>query len=465
MKRITNKVLVSTVVLTALATTACESSPAKVSRTKVATATTAPTPVSFGQVVFRADMECGTYAGTGCAPTTARVDVTPPVFSHPTRITNPLFPIGALESAVLLGTVDGKPFRSETTLLPQTETVLLDTGPVEVRLSQYTAYLDGRITEVAVDRYAQADDGAVWYLGEDVFDYEDGTITVSEGTWLAGRDGPPAMIMSATPTVGQVFRPEDIPGIVFEEVTVKKVGQVVDGPLGKVEGAIVAEELHLDGSRSQKVFAPRYGEFLSASDGDVEALALAVPTDRVAGAEPAALAQLVSGVWGLVESARLEDWEAVDATLTRLTVSGKALGAAAAPALIAKALDAAIAVLGKAVAGRKTGPVAAAAVEVAQSGLDLELRYRPVTVVDVGRFHLHAQQLRIDAAGDDAAGVAAEVATLEWIRDRVTGALTAAELRTIDDGLARLRILAGSGALPAAADEAARLAAVLRRLS
>lgn len=37
--------------------------------------------------------------------------------------------------------------------------------------------------------------------------------------------------------------------------------------------------------------------------------------------------------------------------------------------------------------------------------------------------------------------------------------------RTIDDGLARLRILAGSGALPAAADEAARLAAVLRRLS
>jgi hypothetical protein len=31
-----------------------------------------------------------------------------------------------------------------------------------VVLSQYLAYLDGRITEVALDRYAQADDGSVW---------------------------------------------------------------------------------------------------------------------------------------------------------------------------------------------------------------------------------------------------------------------------------------------------------------
>ncbi len=52
--------------------------------------------------------------------------------------------------------------------------------------------------------YAQADDGSVWYFGEDVFDFRDGAIVVTEGTWLAGRDGPAAMIMPADPQVGDV---------------------------------------------------------------------------------------------------------------------------------------------------------------------------------------------------------------------------------------------------------------------
>jgi hypothetical protein len=420
-----------------------------------------------GQPTFTAQAECGTYSGKGCAPTSQRVDIDRPKFSNPTRITNPLFPISALESAVLLGEVDGKPFRSETTLLPRTGIVMLDGRPVEVLLSQYIAYLDGRITEVALDRYAQADDGSVWYLGEDVFDYDDetATISVTEGTWLAGRDGPPAMIMSGEPKVGQVFRPEDIPGIVFEEVRVKEVGKTVDGPLGKVDGAIVAEELHLDGSRSEKVFAPRYGEFYTASDGEIEALSLAVATDRAKGPEPIELTKLITGTWGLVESARLEEWEAADATLARVTTDWKALAASTPPARIAKALDSALKSLTAAVAGKKPGPVASAAIDVAQSALDLELRYRTVALVDVERFHLHTQRLRTEAAADDAAGVAAEVATLEWFRERIAGTLTTEELRVVDDALAHLRAASGTGNLGAAADQAARLGALVRNLS
>ena len=140
-----------------------------------------------------AQEECGTYSGEGCAPLESRIDLEPPQFSNPTEITNPLFPISELESAVLLGEVDGQPFRSETTLLPYTGVVVIDGQPVEVLLSQYMAYLDGRITEVALDRYAQADDGSVWYLGEDVYDYEDGTVVVTGGSWLAGQDRDPAM--------------------------------------------------------------------------------------------------------------------------------------------------------------------------------------------------------------------------------------------------------------------------------
>jgi hypothetical protein len=111
--------------------------------------------------------------GDGClpvAPDSARVDLAQPTFSHPTTITNPLFPISDLHSVLMLGHVDGKPFRTEVTLLPETEIVEWNGVKVETLVSQYVAYLDGRIQEVALDRYAQADDGSVWYFGEDVAD-------------------------------------------------------------------------------------------------------------------------------------------------------------------------------------------------------------------------------------------------------------------------------------------------------
>ncbi|HMG29017.1 MAG TPA: hypothetical protein VK585_02710 [Jiangellaceae bacterium] len=44
-----------------------------------------------------------------------------------------------------------------------------------------------------------------------------------------------------------------------------------------------------------------------------------------------------------------------------------------------------------------------AAVDVAQSALDLELLYRGN--VEADRFHLHAQQLRVHAAAKDLAGL------------------------------------------------------------
>jgi hypothetical protein len=113
---------------------------------------------------------CGTYSGRGCASARERVDLVRPTFSNPTKVTNPLFPISQLHSAVLLGHVDGKPFRSETTLLPNAERIAWDGQEVETLVSQYVAYLDGRLEEVARERYAQADDGSVWYFGEDVID-------------------------------------------------------------------------------------------------------------------------------------------------------------------------------------------------------------------------------------------------------------------------------------------------------
>ena len=245
------------------------------------------------------------------APESKRLDITAPKFSKPTEITNPLFPVSRLRSVIFNGKVDGKPFRTETTLLPETRTIEWSPSQrVEARVSQYHAYLDGRIEEVALDYYAPADDGSVWYLGEDVYDYDRGGLVDSTlGSWLAGREGPPEMIMPADPDVGDVHRAENIPAIAFEEVEIKTTDKTVDGPPGPVKGAMVGRELHDDGTYSEKVFAPGYGEFYSAHEGDTEALALAVPTDGLKRPPPPELSALSRAGAELLDPARSGNWK------------------------------------------------------------------------------------------------------------------------------------------------------------
>lgn len=180
---------------------------------------------------------------------------------------------------------------------------------IETSVSQYHAYLNGRIEEIALDLYAQADDGSVWYFGEDVFNYADGIVEDTEGTWLAGRDGPAAMIMPANPKVGDVFRPENSPGIVFEEVEVKSTGVNVEGPRGPVSGAIVTEELHMDGTYEDKIFAPGYGEFSTGKGRSLEALAIAIPTDSLATKPvPTELITMSAGTKSIFDALESGNW-------------------------------------------------------------------------------------------------------------------------------------------------------------
>lgn len=79
------------------------------------------------------------------APDSARVDLLVPTFSNPTQVTNPLFPVSRQQSVLMLGHVDGKPFRTEVTLLPFTRVVDWEGQWVETLVSQYFAYVDDRI--------------------------------------------------------------------------------------------------------------------------------------------------------------------------------------------------------------------------------------------------------------------------------------------------------------------------------
>jgi hypothetical protein len=301
-------------------------------------------------------------------------------------------------------------------------------------VSQYNAYLDGRITEVAYDYYAQDDVGSVWYFGEDVFDFVDGAIVTSEGTWLAGKDGPAAMIMPAQPKVGDVYRPENVPGFVFEEVNIQEIGKALDGPLGPIAGGLVAHELHADGSTEDKIFAPGYGEFLTGGGGDVEALALAVTTDALAEPLPADLLTLSGGALRIFDAAGTGGWAAAKTEVTRIQAAWTAYSVGDVPKPVTPLLTQAVKRLADAVGARSAARSRKAAIEVARLAFDLQLRYRPTTEIDLARSDLWAAQILVDAASDDTAGVNADVFALDYIRDRYVHSLevpAAARLNTL----------------------------------
>ncbi|HEY3005245.1 MAG TPA: hypothetical protein VGJ44_23060 [Kribbellaceae bacterium] len=382
--------------------------------------------------------------GKGClplAPASRRVDLIEPVFSHPTAVTNPLHPTARPAQVVYGGTVDGKPFRTEVTRLPGVKVIHWQGQTIPALVSQYLAYSDGRVAEVALDWFAQADDGAVWYLGEDVREYEDGVVATTEGSWEAGKGAPPAMIMPATPRTGAVYRSENAPGLVFEQDTVLATGRTVTGPSGAVAGAIVVAELQADGARENKVYAPGYGEFSTATEGELEAVSIAVPADTRPGPVPARLTALSRAVRTMYDDVAAGNGSgAAYRSLRKAWRSYRPGGS-----LLDRQMGRDIALLGRAIGNPEAAR--AAALRVAQNELDQRLRYVPLATIERARFELWRRQTAVDARAGDAASVSGDVASLRWTWDRVRPAVSAAVARRVDG---RLRTAAHAGPRTAA---------------
>ncbi len=399
-------------------------------------------------------------------PSSERVDLEQPTFSDPTTVDNPLFPISNQLSAVYLGNDEGDPLKVEVTLLPDTKIIEVDGETTEVLVSQFVSFVGGRVSEVTLDWYAQDDTGAVWFFGEDVTRYEDGVLLDHEGSWLAGRDGPPAMIMPADPQLGDVFRSENIPGFIVEEVVVQDLGVTVPGPRGPVDGAMVGQELHiLEGLAENKTFAPGYGEFTSGIGSNVETMALCLPVDATPGPIPAELSAISNGAVDILDAAETEDWDGVTAALDAMNGvwdTHRARGDV--PPLLAIQMDRAL----DAVAGDPLSPALGehniegareAAVRVAQASLDLQMQYRSPAEIDLARFGLWARQLVVDSSSDepDPGHIAGDVTTLELVWDRIAHTLDNTAVDAIEARLADLRTAADTEDTSAAADAAPQL--------
>jgi hypothetical protein len=235
------------------------------------------------------------------------------------------------------------------------------------------------------------------------------------------------------------------------------VGETLAGPLGPVEGGLVIEELHMDGSKEGKSFGPGYGEFLTGGGGDVEALALAVPTDAVSEPTPAELLTLERGATDVFDTAQTREWSAAQAAVERMAAAWSSVRTSGVPDRLEPRMSHALAALADGVESRQASAARQAAIDVARWSLDLELRHRPVIDVDLARLDLWAAQLLVDAAAGDAAAVNGDFFSIDYIRDRIQHGLGEADRTRFNGDLEELSGAVADEDLAAAAEAARQL--------
>jgi hypothetical protein len=188
----------------------------------------------------------------------------PAAFSAPTQIDNTYLPlIPGTTQTYLAETEDG----IEITVVEVLETTRVVDG-VTCVVVRDRVFLEGLLIEDTHDWYAQDDDGNVWYLGEDVINYEydddDNLIgTDNDGSWEAGVDGAlPGIIMKAVLTPGDSYQQEfyegeaeDMARIIATDVQVQLAdGSTYDNCLKTLDWTPLEP-----GSDEYKYYAPNAG--------------------------------------------------------------------------------------------------------------------------------------------------------------------------------------------------------------
>jgi len=184
-----------------------------------------------------------------------------PKFSHPRDITNPYLPLALLRQDILEGKEDGKELRIERTLKPELhKSFRIGKQTVEVLTMEDREFESGQLSEVTLDYFAQADDGAVYYLGEDVDEFKDGKVVSHSGAWLYGKQTKvPGIVMPGNPKPGDRFRSEDVPKITTEDCEVLSLSEAVTVPAGAYENCLKMKEMLSDGGVEYKYFAKGVG--------------------------------------------------------------------------------------------------------------------------------------------------------------------------------------------------------------
>jgi hypothetical protein len=178
-------------------------------------------------------------------------------------VDHPLVPLASVPSKTFTGE-EIDPETGEKIALLIEETVLTQSEQVSgvpVTIVKVDDYYNGELSKTTEDYFAQAPDGTVYYLGERVDEFQDGQVVGHEGAWLAESNGnPPGLFMPPSPTVGQTFNQEQIPGVAEAQSKVVAIDQTVASAGGTFTGCIQTEDRELlEEVVEQKTYCPGVG--------------------------------------------------------------------------------------------------------------------------------------------------------------------------------------------------------------
>ena len=168
-------------------------------------------------------------------------------------------------------------FRGEErdgTVVELTDTVLDETEVVqgvETRVFEERETADGELVEVSRNFFAICEQtNSVFYFGEDVDIYENGTIVSHEGAWRAGQEGATAgIIMPGTILLGARYFNENAPGVAEDQAEIISMTEQVETPAGNFDNVVEIEETTPlePGVRESKFFVRDIGLI---QDGDLK---------------------------------------------------------------------------------------------------------------------------------------------------------------------------------------------------
>jgi hypothetical protein len=184
----------------------------------------------------------GILTGAGVLPAGAARSATPAPNQFSTTIDNPFLPFVPGTRMVYRSTDAGETGREVVRVTFRTRLV----AGVRVRIVRDRAYVGGQLVEDTRDWYAQDRRGNVWYFGENTKTLENGKVTSTEGTWMAGRNGARAgIVMEAHPKVGDSYAQEFSPGVAEDRATVLSLDASATVPYGTFTGLLKTKDYSL----------------------------------------------------------------------------------------------------------------------------------------------------------------------------------------------------------------------------
>lgn len=203
---------------------------------------------ALGSACSSASVETETYS----------VDIDPGNFVD--GIDNAYFPLETGKTYVYEGNTEKGLEHIEVVVLPEAREVM----GIAATAVRDTVTVDGVLVEDTIDWYAQDMEGNVWYMGEDVTNYDGGVATDKAGSWEAGVDGAlPGIVMYADPAAhaGETYRQEYYPGKAEDMAEILGVDGQIDSSMGAFTAVVQTLEttpLEPD-AREHKFYAPGLG--------------------------------------------------------------------------------------------------------------------------------------------------------------------------------------------------------------